>query len=296
MLMQTADDPPLLERALVQYARRFPVNRGKLRVIDSLWQAAAGRRGTHRVATLRHAGFRMSCDLREMLQRQFYFFGTYFMERDVLESWERAAQNARVVLDVGANAGIFSLAALAVSPDATVHSFEPTPEIALRLRGTAAMNRLAGLHVHELAVLGTEGTAHLHRFRGESDDNEGMNFVTPGSSAGESVSAITIDGFCAAHDIERIDLLKIDIQGNEFEALSGAERMIATGRIATIFSELNWAAEGDPTCPANASIRLLEGAGYQFAGPQSFGQWRSSGAWMRSLSNVIATREMDQLQ
>ena len=69
----------------------------------------------------------MSCDLSEMLQRQFYFFGTYFVEEHILTCWEQEAKGARVIFDVGANAGIFSLAALAVQRDATVHAFEPTP-------------------------------------------------------------------------------------------------------------------------------------------------------------------------
>jgi hypothetical protein len=119
--------PSTFERLLLFYARRFPMRRGKLRVINSLWRAAVGGQKTRRLATLKHGGLTMSCDLSEMLQRQFYFFGTYFVEEDILACWEHAANGARVIFDVGANAGIFSLAALAVQPDATVHAFEPTP-------------------------------------------------------------------------------------------------------------------------------------------------------------------------
>ena len=77
----------MLENVLVMYARRFPIRRGKLRVIDSLWRRGLSGRCTHRVATLKHGGFKMSCDLSEMLQRQFYFFGTYFLEEDLLSCW-----------------------------------------------------------------------------------------------------------------------------------------------------------------------------------------------------------------
>ena len=101
----------------------------------------------------------MSCDLNEMLQRQFYFFGTYFLEEDILRCWASAAKGAKVVLDVGANAGIYSLAALAVQPDAFVHAFEPTPEIAARLRATAKLNQLDNLYVHEAAVFSGEWSA-----------------------------------------------------------------------------------------------------------------------------------------
>ena len=44
---------------------------------------------------------------------------------------EATAKGAKVIFDVGANAGIYSLAALALQPDATVHAFEPTRKLQL---------------------------------------------------------------------------------------------------------------------------------------------------------------------
>src|SRR5260370_22219827 len=110
----------MLENVLVMYARRFPIRGGKLRIIDSLWQTLLSDRSTHRVATLKHGRFKMSCDLKEMLQRQFYFFGTYFLEEDILRCWEATAKWAKVVLDVGANAGIQCPAAAAVIADSVL--------------------------------------------------------------------------------------------------------------------------------------------------------------------------------
>src|SRR6202453_3393171 len=205
------------ENLWILYARQFPIRRGKLRVIDSLWRAAVGDPNTHRLATLKHGRFKMPCDLGEMLQRQFYFFGTYFMEEDTLRCWETAAKGAKVVLDVGANAGIYSLAALAVQPDATVYAFEPTPEIATRLRATAKLNGLGLLHVHEAAVLNKNGQATLQCFRGEFGTNERMNFILRdlGDSGTERVQAVCLDQFCQDRSITHIDLMKIDIQGQE---------------------------------------------------------------------------------
>src|SRR5713101_1965733 len=190
--------PPAFERLLVLYAQRFPIRRGKLRVINSLWRAAVGDQGTDRVAVLNHGRFKMLCDLSEMLQRQFYFFGTYFLEEDILSCWEIAAKGAKVVLDVGANAGIYSLAALAIQPDAIVHAFEPTPEIAARLRETAQLNGLDHLYVHEAAVFSKSGQATLRRFRGELGTNEGMNFVSEDISGTgpERVQTVCLDQFC----------------------------------------------------------------------------------------------------
>jgi len=277
---------------LVWYARRFPIRRGKLRVIDSLWRGAVGDPNTHRVATLKHGRFKMPCDLGEMLQRQFYFFGTYFLEEDILRCWEAMAKGAKVILDVGANAGIYSLAALAIQPDATVHAFEPTPEIAARLRATAKLNGLHHLHVHEAAVLNKNGQAALKRFRGELGDNEGMNFISRdlGDSGTECVKTVCVDQFCQDHSINRIDLMKLDIQGHEHSALKGAEQLIRSGHIGIIFLELNWAKSAETTCAATESIRLLEQAGYRFSRPGPRLNWGRAGEWLQSLSDVVAKR------
>src|ERR1700683_3282404 len=285
--------PSALERFLVFYARRFPIRRGKLRVINLLWRAAVGEQSKPRVATLSHGGFKMSCDLTEMLQRQFYFFGTYFLEEDVLRCWEAVAKGAKVILDVGANAGIYSLAALAIQPDATVHAFEPTPEIAARLRVTTKLNGLDRLHVHETAVLDKNGQTTLKRFRGELGTNEGMNFISRdiGDSGTERVRTVCLDQFCQDHSINHIDLMKLDIQGHEHSALKGAERLIRSGHIGIIFLELNWAQSAGATCPAIESIRLLEQAGYRFSRPGKHLNWQEAGDWVRALSDVIAYRE-----
>lgn len=234
----------------------------------------------------------MPCDIGEMLQRQFYFFGTYAMEERILECRMGQAVGARMILDVGANAGIFSLAALAVEPDATVHAFEPTPEIARRLKDTAALNELERLNVHETAVLGHNGHVTLTRCRGEFGTNDGMNFVSQARKgpALETVESITLDQFCWDHGINHIDLLKIDIQGQEPQALIGASRLLGAGRIGTIFIELNWAPPGDDSCAATQVIRILEGMGYRFSRPSCPLRWRASGTWMRGCADVVAQR------
>ena len=282
----------VFENVLMMYARRFPIRRGKLRVIDSLWQTALSDQCTQRLATLKHGRFQMSCDLSEMLQRQFYFFGTYFLEEDILSCWEGIAKGAKVVLDVGANAGIYSLAAIAIQPDATVHAFEPTPEIAARLRATVKLNGLDHLYVHEAAVSSKNGAAILKRFRGDLGTNEGMNFISldAADSDGESVRTVCLDQFCQDHSIDHVDLLKLDVQGHEHSALKGAEQLIRAGRVGMIFMELNWARSATATCAATESIRILEQAGYRFSRPVKHLNWEKAGDWMHGLCDVVARR------
>jgi FkbM family methyltransferase len=282
--------PSAFERLLLSYGRCFPIRRGKLRVINSLWRTAVGKQSTCRMTTLKYGRFKMACDLSEMLQRQFYFFGTYFLEQDILSCWQTAAKGAKVILDVGANAGIYSLAALAIQPDAVVHAFEPTPEIAVRLRATARGNGLDRLYVHEEAVCNQSGPATLKRFRGELGTNEGMNFISRevGDPDAETVRTVCLDQFCERHSIDYVDLLKLDIQGHEHSALEGARQLIRAGRIRIIFMELNWATSAGATCAATESTRLLHQAGYKFSKPGRRLTWQNAGDWLQSLSDVVA--------
>ena len=284
-------ETPVLEDWLVHYARRFPIRRGKLRVVNALWRFAAGDGGQDRMAHLSHGGFRMRCNLNRMLERQYYFFGTYFLEHEHLSCWEREARSAHVVFDIGANAGIYSLSALSANPAAWVHAFEPTPELAKHIRETAALNELSGLRVHELAIAKSVGRASLWRCAGESGANEGMNFITTNrKGSGEDVPTVSIDRFCEEQSIGRIDLMKIDIQGNEPEALAGAERMLGERRIGTIFVELNWDGAPGTESSADRTIALLASGGYRFARPGLRLVWRDVGDWLRKESDVVATR------
>jgi FkbM family methyltransferase len=288
MKLKTVREAGAAERLLVAYARRFPLRSGKFRAVNALWPLVAGG-NPMRLAQIRYGDLQLPCDLREALQRQYYFFGTYLLEEHLLDAWRRAARNAAVVFDVGASAGIYSLAALDARPDSTVHAFEPTPEIAAGLRRTAQINGLDTLVVHQSAVTNYDGQAILRRCGEVEGGNEGMNFIVPDrfEDGAERVRAVRLDTVCAELGIERIDLLKLDVQGSEADALEGAAGLLARGAIGTVFMELNFAPDRGDACPATSAIRRLEAAGFEFTAPAAAPRWAPAGDWLRACSDVI---------
>jgi FkbM family methyltransferase len=232
----------------------------------------------------------MECDLNFVLQRQFYFFGTYYLERENLACWEAHSKNAKVIFDVGANLGIYSLCATAISPKARIYSFEPTPSLVSHLKQTLTYNKITQVEVIQNAVSCISGQASLNFCGGVEVGNEGMNFVTLRARSPEAISieTITLDDFCSKRAIEQIDLLKIDIQGNEPAALDGAARLLDERRIRCIFTELNWATDPGQPCSASELIETLKSKGFLFALPIRGAKVRQAGDWMRGLDDVVA--------
>lgn len=280
----------LTETILKIYARYFPIQYGKYHIVEKYWERIIGTDNKKRRARLNAGGFMMECDISFVLQRQFYFFGTYYLERANLDCWQTYSRNAKVIFDVGANLGIYSLTSAAISPKTKIFSFEPTPSLVEHLRQTIATNRLTQIEVIQNAVSRSSGTAALNFFGGTEAGNEGMNFVTQKARGPDAISidTISLDDFCDQRGINQIDLLKIDIQGNEPAALEGACRLLNEQRIRCIFTELNWAIEPGKPCPATEMIDLLRAKGFLFALPIQGAQPRPAGDWMRGLDDVVA--------
>lgn len=173
-----------------------------------------------------------------------------------LAGWVRPGM---VVCDVGAHLGYFTLAlARSVGPAGHVYAFEPLLRHVGALRRTAALNRLAQVTVVPLAVGATAGTVTL-----EESSNDSMARVqetaATASARGHVVRRTTLDAWAVAAAPARLDLIKLDIEGQELAALTGARQLLATHRPA-ILCELHRGG-GVPYRPADL-VAWLHDAGY----------------------------------
>ena len=139
-----------------------------------------------------------------------------------------------VVVDAGANIGVYSkFLSCCVGPKGVVHSFEPSPENFKRLQ--SAVQKLANVRLCQLAVGECSGTGNLYL-----SDKLNVDHRTYTSQAG-SRRAVPID-MIALDDYfkpgERVDLIKMDIQGYELHALRGANRVLADNPAAKLLLEL----------------------------------------------------------
>jgi FkbM family methyltransferase len=149
---------------------------------------------------------------------------TVALETTGIALWlQRTLRTGDVVIDIGANVGIYSeLAAAVVGPSGHVYAIEPGPDnlSALHQRFDTATN----VTVVDAAVGNRAGTATL--FMDRSDPRRHSLAAANVGKAGRmtTVRQVCLDDYRAT--LNRLDVIKIDAQGAELDILHGARRAI----------------------------------------------------------------------
>lgn len=180
-----------------------------------------------------------------------------------------AIRDGMTVFDVGANIGELTLLFARLAEAGVVHAFEANPQTFARLKSSLATSGHSNVIANSLAVAEAPGTVTLHCYEPPFDafstaaarDLAGEG-VTSAHVRTESVAATSIDAYCREQDIARIDLLKIDVEGAEYQVLCGAEDMLADKRIDCILFEYGQATY-DKGNGAAAIRALLSRHGYR---------------------------------
>jgi len=168
------------------------------------------------------------------------------------------------VVDVGANAGIFTLmSARLVGDGGTVHAFEPSPRDRERLLVNVAINGLANVHVHAEALGREPGKATLEVAGPEHPGHNTIGgFAYPADSRAYSleVDVTSLDDF--ARGLTRLDLLKIDVEGSETAVLQGARESLKRFRPIIVVEAYDPSLRQLGTSAAEL-LQLLRDSGYE---------------------------------
>ena len=163
----------------------------------------------------------------------------------VQQTVARHASGLTTVVDCGANTGQWSAALLSAfrrrggRAALRLYCFEPSAPAFEKLTANLSTRAVDGVSIHPVrqALSGRAGDATLHVVH----EAAGTNSLTraAGHRGTEAVEATTLSAFARRRGVERIELLKIDAEGHDYEILAGARELIDAGAIDVIQFEYN---------------------------------------------------------
>ena len=195
------------------------------------------------------------------------FLRVYWQHR-VVASLEHEAlpdTSYATVVDIGAHTGQFTLLARARYPEAMIHAFEPLPEAAAKFREVFEEDPRVQLHEAAIAPEARQATLYLGRaFDG------GSLLPNPRGRREVSVRAAPLADLLAPDEIRPPALLKLDVQGFEYEALAGCRSLL--DKFDDVMAELSLVKDRAGQRLASDVISLLRDEGFQFTGMDAIGR------------------------
>ncbi|HYD31711.1 MAG TPA: FkbM family methyltransferase [Azospirillaceae bacterium] len=219
----TADRPPAFgchqpspaASALIRLCHALPANGLGRRLALILRRLVLSTAGAMLDARVR--GLTLRVHLKDNVSERKFLFMPQFFDVKEFALIERELPGDGVFLDIGANAGIYSLwAASHLGPQGRVLAIEPNPVMVERLVTNAAFNPFgARIETAACAITDLKGTIRLNI----DASNLGGSSVVESHAQGIDVPCLPLLDLLAEKGIGRIDILKIDVEGAEDQAL-----------------------------------------------------------------------------
>jgi FkbM family methyltransferase len=193
----------------------------------------------------------------DSIGRALYWRGIDGWETETIKLYFRLAAQSRVILDIGANTGVYTLIACAASSTSTVYAFEPVRHIYQLLAANLMINEWQGrCTIQNAAIADRVGKAQFHIPYGEIPTSASLQIGGFRGLKGNlvEVDVYRLDEMCSNNDI---DLVKIDVEGFEDKVLVGMENILRESAPAILV-------ECNPDGPYCQVDHLLSKFGYTF--------------------------------
>jgi FkbM family methyltransferase len=152
-------------------------------------------------------------------------------EKKSMKLWMQLCKDAKVIIDVGANTGIYSLAAKATNPAAAVYAFEPLHRILLKLQHNNNLNHY-NIKCIEKALSNTEGDHIIyenynpHVNAATLDRHTAIAYGRGQLNKETIIKTTTLDNVIESENLPAVDLVKIDVETHEPEVIAGFKKFL----------------------------------------------------------------------
>ena len=157
-----------------------------------------------------------------LIANQLFWNGINGFEPNSLRIWIKLCKNSNTILDIGANTGVYSLLAKSVNNLSTVHAFEPVERVYKLLERNSLINNF-DIISHNKAVSNYDGVGMFY----DDDEKHTTSVVINRDRSSEKglhkveTQVVKLDTFITINNIKNIDLIKMDVELHEPEAIEG---------------------------------------------------------------------------
>lgn len=183
----------------------------------------------------------MQLDVRSMTERWAVWTGRY--DHEIIARLTQCLRPGSVVFDVGANVGFYTIALgrRLKNLGGTLYAFEPVPSNFARIESGVLQNRLSEVVIPVNVALGDrEGQVQFSMDTRNNASTGNAALVKEGEIKEEASTArmTTLDQLTVERNIKICDLIKVDIEGNEYMFLKGGASFLSRQR-PIIYGEFN---------------------------------------------------------
>ena len=180
------------------------------------------------------------------LENDVFWFGRKGWEPESINLWVKLSSESKIILDIGANTGIYSLISAAIAPTATIYSFEPVDRIYDKFQKNILINKFSTIHAEKIALSDKNDFAILYDFVEDIPLNANLNSCWHSESSArveKKIETKRLDLFIEENHILNIDLMKIDVELHEPQVLRGMGKYLVQFQpslLIEIFNEDMW--------------------------------------------------------
>jgi FkbM family methyltransferase len=177
------------------------------------------------------------------VENEIFWNGVYGgWEKVSLKIWSQLCQEAHIVIDIGANTGVYSLVAKTVNPSVQVFAFEPVKRVFDKLIYNVVHLNQFDICCEQAAISNFDGNVMIYDVVAEHEYSASLNpkFLPPEMNVIKTeVPAIKLSTFIKSNRLPKIDLMKIDVETHEPEVLEGLEEFLNEFRPTMLIEILN---------------------------------------------------------
>jgi methyltransferase, FkbM family len=186
---------------------------------------------------------------------------TGFFEPQSIALVSHYVKPGMVAMDVGANFGYYAIQmSKLVGSNGTVHAFEPSSRFRERLIEHIRLNHCENIIVNNFGLSDGEKVLQLQ----ESDDTATLRWwyeSTPPIRQ-EDIQLKTLDSYVKEHKIDRVDFIKVDIDGHEPKFIAGASKVLKRFQPAILMEFMQLALKLNDS-DVEILARTLKSLGYE---------------------------------